>query len=503
MSSNTKSRYSKITPFSFPSMGRSERFPRRVSTVFPQIPIKDLKPNMKKSSFTILFSSILCIILSLHQNSAYSLSNHNPSKIQLSERITISILSLLQILTLGHYWSLRVKMNEAYNKSYCHKGIISGNNNKKLVLFEFFISGISYPYSYNEVIYNNEGTILTLDDIITILMLLRIHFLFKFLYDISYYNSNRAQWVTNLTNVNNIMIFTLKSYLHVKSLVITLSGLILSILLFGIIIYIVERNENKLVKNLSDSLFLVIVTETTVGFGDILPSNFISKAICIFSCFSGVFLIALLTIAVHNSIDLNEKESEVYNVIKYSIDSKVLKKQAAKLIQAWWRLQLMRKIKQSSFKMVVQCYLYAKLFKIQRIQIKSMQNSSIQNNIDEVETASKGNILEFVKELGLVDRYSQDSLRCVKNEMKISDKALIFKNKCRDLLFMFDKNHKSEMELNLKSYNSNLRYLNSATQNKKKKDKAVKRMLMKYSQESALASPICKTPNISDNRNSN
>ena len=394
-------------------------------------------------------------------------------------------------------------MNEAYNKSYCHNGIISGNNNKKLVIFEFFISLISYPYSYNEVVYNHEGTVLTLDDTITILMLLRVYFLFKFLYDMSYYNSNRAQWVTNLTNVHNIMSFTLKSYLHVKSLLITFSGLILSIVLFGIVIYIVERNENKLVKNLSDSLFLVIVTETTVGFGDILPSNFISKAICVVSCLSGIFLIALLTISVHTSIDLDQKESEAYNAIKYSIDSKVLKKQAAKVIQAWWRLHLMRKSKQGRFKLVVHCHLCVKRFKIQRIQVKSMQNSSIQSNIDEVEAASKGNILEFVKELGLVEQYCQDSLRCVRREKRISDKALIFKSKVRDLLFMFDKDHKSENDLNLRVFDSNLRKLNSATQNKKKKDKAVKRMLMKYSQESAIASPICKTPNISENRNSN
>lgn len=500
MELHRKSNYSKILPLELLSQNRSVHFPRRVSTIFPQIPVTDLKPKLKRMSFIVLLLSCLCIILSLDQNLAYSKNTLAPSLIQLSERVTIIVLNLAQILALIQYWLLRVKMNEAYNKSYCYKGILSGNSNKNLVIFEFIISSLCYPYKYNTIIYNNDGTVLTLDDLITILMFSRIYFLFKFLYDISYYNSNRALWVTNLTNVNNIMSFTLKSYFHIKSLIFTLTSLILSTIIFGFIVYIVEKNENNLIKNFSDSIFLVAVTETTVGFGDIVPSNFISKTICVFSSLYGIFLLGLITISVNKSIELDERESEAFNIIKYSIDSKVLRKQAAKVIQTGWRLYMLRKNRIKRFMIVIKFYLCVKLFRIMRVKVKSLQNCSLQKNIDAVEAVSKSRILGFASELEIAEQYSQDSLRMVRKEIQISNKAAIFKGKCKKLLFMTGKNDKFATELNLEKFKSCTNSANSATQKKKLKDRAVKKMLMKYSQESANVSAFSKSPHVSDFR---
>lgn len=500
METHRKSKYSKILPLDLITMNRQTHFPRRVSTIFPQIPVKDLKPKMKKLSFVVLFSSFLCIVLGLDQNLAYTKNSLTPSQIQLSERVTIIILSLVQILALIQYWHLRVKMNEAYNKSYYTKGILSGNNHKNTVIFEFTISSLVYPYNYNTIIYNNEGTVLTLDDLITILLFSRIYFIFKFLYDVSYYNSNRAIWVTNLTNVNNLMSFILKSYFHLKSLIFTLISLALSTVLFGFIIYIVEKNEESLIINFSDSIFLVSVTETTVGFGDILPSNFISKTICVFSSLYGIFLLGLITISVQKSIELDEKESEAFNIVKYSIDCKVLRKQAAKVVQTGWRLFVLRRKGMKRFNTVIKFYLCVKMFKIMRIKVKSMQNCSIKANIEAVEDVSKRRILGFAGEIGVVDEYSQESLRMVRKEKQISDKAAIFKGKCRKLMFLVSKNGKIGEDLDLEKFKSFSRCANSVLEKKKLKDRAVKKVLMNYSQESANVSNFSKSPRVSEFR---
>ena len=185
----------KVVPLNDDTFYRFSTLPRRINTIFPQKNIKTIKPQLIMNSFSTMLLNLLIIVLAVAENNSYAEKNITISISLLYARIVMIAISVLQIFLLVHYWSLRLKFNAAYNKSFIISGFFKGTDCKKLIIFEFFITIIVQPYKFNTVLINDSNVFITLDDLITLISLLRLHFLFRFIYDISYYNSIRAQWI--------------------------------------------------------------------------------------------------------------------------------------------------------------------------------------------------------------------------------------------------------------------------------------------------------------------
>ena len=57
------------------------------------------------------------------------------------------------------------------------------------------------------------------------------------------------------------------------------------------IFYLVESTDNDTVNNFGDAFYFIVVTLTTVGFGDIIPTTEAGKVVTILCIFSGILLI--------------------------------------------------------------------------------------------------------------------------------------------------------------------------------------------------------------------
>jgi len=73
-------------------------------------------------------------------------------------------------------------------------------------------------------------------------------------------------------------------------------------IVFIIIISIIMPNIDNSFKNYFDSLYWSIVTVTTVGYGDIVPTNSYSKLLTIFLILSGVIAVSLFTAVVTSNL---------------------------------------------------------------------------------------------------------------------------------------------------------------------------------------------------------
>ncbi len=85
-----------------------------------------------------------------------------------------------------------------------------------------------------------------------------------------------------------------------------LSGILITIVLFTLLLYLIDPNMD-----LFESLWFVIVTLTTVGYGDITPQTFNSKIISLILLIVGVFIFSTITGAI--SSYFNER---VFNISK-------------------------------------------------------------------------------------------------------------------------------------------------------------------------------------------
>ena len=97
-----------------------------------------------------------------------------------------------------------------------------------------------------------------------------------------------------------------------------IGGIVFTILLFTILIYVFGNNYN-----LFDSFYFVVVTLTTVGYGDITPNTFNEKLITIILIFIGILVFSTITGAISSFLTdriLDDEEEDIINNFKIIFD---------------------------------------------------------------------------------------------------------------------------------------------------------------------------------------
>lgn len=80
------------------------------------------------------------------------------------------------------------------------------------------------------------------------------------------------------------------------------------------------------------ALWNVVVTMTTVGYGDLYPRTNPGRIIAFAICISGVILVSMMVVALTNALVMDNSERKSYIVLKRLVKRKTLRKIAAKFI---------------------------------------------------------------------------------------------------------------------------------------------------------------------------
>jgi hypothetical protein len=60
-------------------------------------------------------------------------------------------------------------------------------------------------------------------------------------------------------------------------------------------------------------MWCIIITMTTVGFGDYFPSTHLGRSVGVLACLWGTFLLSLMTVALTNTIQFTHTQAKVNN----------------------------------------------------------------------------------------------------------------------------------------------------------------------------------------------
>ena len=112
----------------------------------------------------------------------------------------------------------------------------------------------------------------------------------------------------------------------IKSLMKTTPTQLNTIFLFLLIFWFAEavricekplsRVVNEMPFNYVNSVWSVILTMTTVGYGDIYPRTLLGRIVMFFCSIFGVIVVSLIVVTVQNSLELSNVESKAHTVIK-------------------------------------------------------------------------------------------------------------------------------------------------------------------------------------------
>ena len=63
--------------------------------------------------------------------------------------------------------------------------------------------------------------------------------------------------------------------------------------------------------HLQDTVWMLVVTMTTLGFGDVVPKKLLARAFVGFASVLGIFLMALFISVVHEALQLKQQEKRI------------------------------------------------------------------------------------------------------------------------------------------------------------------------------------------------
>jgi len=165
-----------------------------------------------------------------------------------------------------------------------------------------------------------------LDNILTsFLIFLRSYHLLKLIALNSSYNQYESERICLECNSPLNFLFLIKA--EFKNRPFSLVGLVMlvSIFVFGYSVRSIEMffmygalDPTKVLdwRYYWNGFWCVIITMSTVGFGDFYPVSILGRAIIVIACFWGTFLISLMVAALTVNIEFNSQEAISYDTIK-------------------------------------------------------------------------------------------------------------------------------------------------------------------------------------------
>jgi hypothetical protein len=106
--------------------------------------------------------------------------------------------------------------------------------------------------------------------------------------------------------------FATKALMKQRPYVIIFSALVVSCLVFGYGLRIFESQLSEVsgqdYNNLENCIWNVIITMTSVGYGDFFPKTTCGRIVGIMICFFGVIIVSFFVVTVSDVLDLNGAE---------------------------------------------------------------------------------------------------------------------------------------------------------------------------------------------------
>lgn len=168
-----------------------------------------------------------------------------------------------------------------------------------------------------------------------LLVFLRLYLIAKYVKEHNMFVDNQATTLfASVTQTEISAFFLVKAYFLKFPFRIILTFYLLNIFLGGYLIYVIERTRNTYL----DTVWMLVVTMTTLGFGDVVPKATLARAFVGFASVLGIFLMALFISVVHETLQLKQQEKRILACMENAEHINQKKNLAASCIQSSWRL---------------------------------------------------------------------------------------------------------------------------------------------------------------------
>jgi hypothetical protein len=198
------------------------------------------------------------------------------------------------------------------------------------------------PMFDTEVMLWNKGlgrySVYDLDSVMTCLMMVRLFHLARFYGEcVSTLTSSSVLAFGNLNRVNMDADFVLR-FVLANNLAIVFVIAVIQVAVFSYLMMVFERpTDEGTLQSFSNCVWLIIITMTTVGYGDEYPTTMLGRVASIMASITAVIMLAVTINLVISKVSMNRNEEKLVCVIERINDRKEIRQKSVTVIQRWIR----------------------------------------------------------------------------------------------------------------------------------------------------------------------
>lgn len=199
------------------------------------------------------------------------------------------------------------------------------------MIFEVFICLIFYPPFLRYILTGKQIGFLysySINSVISIVVLIKFYLICRIFMHYSRWTSDNAVSFCNKYKVKNGIHFAIKSEMKKRPFTVLSFLLVFLMVIFGFAMRTFEygvfnpvhkskgmKGSNDL-QNLANCFWLIIVTMTTVGFGDYYPISHPGRFVGVLACFIGMMLLSLIVVSLGVITEFSLEEKKAFSKLK-------------------------------------------------------------------------------------------------------------------------------------------------------------------------------------------
>eukprot|EP00347_Sterkiella_histriomuscorum_P010295 403376853 len=240
-------------------------------------------------------------------------------------------------------------------KWYISKGLltefdtISNTGWWKGMICEIIINIVApYPFLYNVkyVEHINNGSFQAtiqydVNDLLLFFCFIRIYLLCRYTLIMTQFMNPRSQRVCQMNGCEANSMFAIKSIMKQKPYTILWTTMVVSTVIFGYQLRIFEgpvsQASGQDFNSMINSMWNVLITMTTVGYGDIYPKSLMGRVVGVIVCFWGVFIVSFFVVTLNNMLTFSPNEEKSYNLLLRLYYKEELKFKATQVLSSAFR----------------------------------------------------------------------------------------------------------------------------------------------------------------------
>jgi hypothetical protein len=111
-------------------------------------------------------------------------------------------------------------------------------------------------------------------------------------------------------------LFGLKALMKEDPIGVVIFAFLFSLMQLSISLQLFEREVDENFANITTAMWNVIITLTTVGYGDYYPKTNFGRFVGVITAFWGVFFVSLFVVALTNTLELEDSEVRAYTLLR-------------------------------------------------------------------------------------------------------------------------------------------------------------------------------------------